>query len=180
MNCKISTNILKSDFCGYSLPEILDLYLINFDELSGTQTATGAQTDCESVSAITLESGAKVYKIEPNEGSATFTDTLTIANNGSKYRVHSVTWTNPGQYTDCAHTAMDNLALGRYVVVVHTAEGSYLMLGRISGLTASEQTLGGGADGAGVSTTLSGNAAESVIPLSESAVTTLLGAVYAG
>lgn len=181
LSCKLQNNILKSNFCGYSLPDIVKIYLINYDDVANVETdipVTGAQTTgCSEVSNITLVENAEVYVIEPNTG-ASFSDTLTIGNNGNKYRVHSVVFSNPGGYDACAHDNTDSLALGKYIAVVKTAEGSYLMLGRLAGLEASEQTLNGGADNSGVSTTLSGNQTESAVPLSATAVTKLESLVH--
>lgn len=181
LSCKLQNNILKSNFCGYSLPDIVKIYLINYDDVENVEAdipVTGAQTtNCSEVSDIKLVDDADVYVIEPNTG-ASFSDTLTLGNNGNKYRVHSITWVNPGGYDACAHDATDSLALGKYIAIVKTAEGSYLMLGRLAGLEASEQTLNGGADNSGVSTTLSGNQTESAVPLSATAVTKLESLVH--
>ena len=34
--CKLNNNLLRTSQCGYSLPEIVDLYLVNYEDLSGT------------------------------------------------------------------------------------------------------------------------------------------------
>ena len=34
--CKLNKNLTRTSSCGYSLPEIVDLYLINYEELSGS------------------------------------------------------------------------------------------------------------------------------------------------
>lgn len=177
MNCKLNQNILKSTQCGYSLPDVVKIFLINYEDVSAVTVAGAQTTGCEEVTNITLVENAEVFVVEPNTG-ASFSDTLTIGNSGNKYRVHSLTWTNPGSYDACAHDATDSLALGKYVAVVKTAEGQYLMLGRLAGLEASEQTLNGGADNSGVSTTLSGNQTESALPLSTAAITKLEAAVH--
>lgn len=177
MNCKLNQNILKSTQCGYSLPDVVKIFLMNFEDVTEVTKGGAQTTGCEEVSDFTLAEDAEVYVIEPNTG-ATFSDNLSIGNSGNKFRVHSITWTNPGSYDACAHDATDSLALGKYIVVVKTAEGQYLMLGRLAGLEASEQTLNGGADNSGVSTTLSGNQTESALPLSTAAITKLEGAVH--
>lgn len=174
MNCKLQKNILKSTSCGYQLNEIVTIYLANFDEL--TQADTEYDTGgCESVTAIS--SGTTWYMIEPSKNSASFTDTLVVNDNGSKYRTHSLTFTTPGVYDACAHVDMDALSLGKYIAVIKQADGTYLMLGRLAGLEASAAELSGGNDGSGATYTLDGNAAESAIPLAEEAVTTLLAHV---
>lgn len=177
MNCRLSNNILKSNFCSYSLPDIVKIYLMNFDDVTSVTVAADATTGCEEVTGITMAQDAEVFVIEPNTG-ASFSDTLSIGNSGNKFRVHSITWTNPGSYDACAHDNTDALALGKYIAIVKTAEGQYLMLGRLAGLEASEQTLNGGADNSGVSTTLSGNQTESALPLSAAAITALEALVH--
>lgn len=75
------------------------------------------------------------------------------------------------------HGSLDALSLGRYFVVVKTADGNYLGFGRISPLEAETATLAGGADNNGMQIVLTGNIAESPLPLSAGAVTALLGQV---
>ena len=174
MNCKLNRNILKSTSCGYSLQEIVAIYLANFDELTQAEPDVDSG-GCESI--VTISSGTTWYKIEPSKNSASFTDTLVVADNGTKYRTHSLTFTTPGVYDACAHVDMDNLSLGKYVAVVKQADGIYLMLGRVAGLEASAAELSGGNDGSGATYTLDGNAAESAIPLADAAVETLLAHV---
>ena len=53
-------------------------------------------------------------------------------------------------------------------------------MGRLSPLEAETATLAGGSDTNGLQIVLSGNIAESPMPLSETAKSTILGAVYAG
>jgi hypothetical protein len=73
------------------------------------------------------------------------------------------------------HIDFDDLSLGRFAVVVKTADGGYLMLGRTAGLEASAATLTGSADNNGVEITLSANVAESVMPLSDTAIAVVTG-----
>ena len=177
--CKLNRNLLRTTSCGYSLPEIVDLYLVNYEDLSetGKSGGTGVSEGCEEITAITLASGASVFHIEPQKNSASFEDTLTVEDNGNKYRHASITFNVAGMYDACMHGALDALSLGRYFVVVKTADGNYLGMGRISPLEAETATLAGGSDNNGMQIVLSGNIAESPLPLSDSAVTYLLGKV---
>lgn len=175
MNCKLNRNILKSTSCGYSLQEIVTIYLANFDDVTATALVTDSG-GCESVSGITMASDTEWYKIEPSKNSASFTDTLVVNDNGSKYRTHSLVFTTPGIYDACAHVDMDALSLGKYIAVVKQADGTYLMLGRLAGLEASSAELTGGNDGSGATYTLDGNQAESAIPLTDSAIDVVIGA----
>ena len=176
--CKLNKNLTRTTSCGYSLPEIVDLYLINYEDLdptSGTEISNSA--GCESITAITLVTGASVYHVEPAKNSASFEDTLVVGDGGNKYRNASITFNVSGTYDECMHGALDALSLGRYFVVVKTADGNYLGMGRISPLEAETATLAGGSDTNGLQIVLSGNIAESPLPLSNEAVATILGKV---
>lgn len=175
--CKLNKNLTRTSSCGYSLPEIVDLYLINYEELSGSPAISADSAGCESITAVTLDSGAKVYHVEPTKNSASFEDTLVVEDNGNKYRNASITFNVAGKYDECMHGSLDALSLGRYFVVVKTADGNYLGFGRISPLEAETATLAGGSDTNGLQIVLAGNIAESPLPLSEDAVTALLANV---
>jgi len=173
-NCKLNRNLLKSTACGYSLPEIVKIYLANFEDVVSYGLATDS-AGCESVSAITMDTGTTFYQIEPAKNSASFEDALVVQDNGTKYRTHTLTFNIQGNYDSCLHIDFDDLSLGKYVAVVYTAEGSYLMLGRKTGLEAETATLSGGSDNNGIQIVLSANVAESTIPLSGGAITTVTG-----
>ena len=174
--CKLSTNLTRSNQCGYSLPEIVELYLVNYEDLSGTSYTT-ASGGCEEITAVTLVEGAKVAKVEPAKNSASFEDTLVVEDSGSRYRNASISFNVTGTYNACMHGALDALSLGRYFVVVKTADGNYLGFGRIAPLEADTATLAGGSDTNGLQIVLSGNIAESPMPLSDDAVSTIKNAV---
>lgn len=173
MNCVLNRDLLRTSSCGYSLPEVKDIYLANFiDVTSDTGNTSGG---CQQVSAITLASGASFYHIEPAKNSVTFTDELVVEDNGNKYRTHTLTFNISGKYDECMSEALDALSLGRYFAVVATADGEYLALGRRTGLEASAATLSGGGDTNGISVTLSANVTESAYVLSEAAINKVLG-----
>lgn len=174
--CKLSTNLTRSNQCGYNLPQIVELYLVNYEDLSGTSITT-TSGGCEEITAVTLTSGAKVAKVEPAKNSASFEDTLVVEDNGSRYRNASISFNVTGTYNSCMHGALDALSLGRYFVVVKTADGNYLGFGRIAPLEADTATLAGGSDSNGLQIVLSGNIAESPMPLSDDAVSTIKNAV---
>lgn len=174
--CKLNKNLLRSTSCGYSLPEIVDIYLINFEDIGTNFPAVSADSaGCESITAIT--SGVTVYHLEPQKNSASFEDTLVVEDSGNKYRNASITFNVAGKYDSCMHAALDALALGRYFVVVKNADGTYLGMGRISPLEAETATLAGGGDNSGLQVVLSGNIAESPLPLTDAAVEDLLSKV---
>lgn len=166
--CKLNTNLTRSSQCGYSLPEIVELYLVNYEDLTETDfTSSGG---CEEITSVTIDSGATVAKVEPAKNSASFEDTLVVEDSGARYRNASITFNVTGTYNACMHGALDALSLGRYFVVVKTADGNYLGFGRVAPLEAETATLAGGSDTNGLQIVLSGNIAESPMPLSAEAV----------
>lgn len=173
LSCKLNQNLLRSNNCGYSLPSIVDIYLVNYEDLSASTVGNIDSGTCEGIDSITLASGAKVYHIEPAKNSASFEDVLTVEDNGNKYRTATVTFNVSGTYTACMHEALDSLSLGRYFVVIKTADNNHLGFGRISPLEAETATLAGGSDTNGLQIVLSGNIAESAMPLSETAIATI-------
>lgn len=177
LSCKLNQNLLRSNTCGYSLPEIVDIFLVNYEDLSASTVGNINSGTCEGIASITLASGAKVYHIEPAKNSASFEDTLVVEDNGNKYRNASITFNVAGKYDECMHGSLDALSLGRYFVVVKTADGNYLGFGRLSPLEAETATLAGGSETNGLQIVLAGNIAESPLPLSEAAVTALLSNV---
>ncbi|MBO7732160.1 MAG: hypothetical protein J6S67_06400 [Methanobrevibacter sp.] len=174
ISCSLNKDLLRSNTCGYSLPEVKDIYLANFADV----VSAPVNYDCESgvtVSAITLASGATFYHIEPAKNSVTYTDELVVEDNGNKYRTHTLTFNIAGKYDKDMVCPVDALALGRFFVVVATADGEYLALGRTVGLEASEQSVAGGGDTNGITVTLSGNVTETAVPLAEAAITVVKG-----
>lgn len=174
LSCYLQKNLLRTNTCGYSLPEVKDIYVANFADV----TAAPVNYDCESgvtVSAITLASGASFYHIEPAKNSVTFGDDLVVEDNGNKYRTHSITFNITGKYDKDMVCPVDALSLGRFFVVVATADGEYLALGRTTGLEASGQSIAGGGDTNGITFTLTANVTETAVPLSAAAIATVKG-----
>lgn len=172
--CTLSKDLLRTNTCGYSLPEVKDIYVANFVDV----TSAPVDYNCESgvtVSSITLASGASFYHIEPAKNSVSFNDELVVEDNGNKYRTHTITFNITGKYDKDMVCPIDALALGRFFVVVATADGEYLALGRNTGLEASAQSIAGGGDTNGVTVTLSANVTETAVPLSEAAINVVRG-----
>ena len=172
--CSLNKDLLRTNTCGYSLPEITDIYIANFSEV----TSAGVDYDCESgvtVTGITLATGATFYHIEPAKNSVSFSDELVVEDNGNKYRTHTLTFNLSGKYDKDMVSPLDALSLGRFFCVVHTADDEYLALGRAVGLEANSATLAGGGDQNGITVTLSGNVTESAVPLNAAAITVVKG-----
>lgn len=172
--CNLQKNLLRTNTCGYSLPEVKDIYVANFADVTSAQTSY----DCESgvtVTGITLATGTTFYHIEPAKNSVTFTDELVVEDNGNKYRTHTLTFGLSGKYDKDMVSPVDALSLGRFFVVVATADGEYLALGRTTGMEASEQSISGGGDSNGITVTLTTNITETAIPLSEAAIAVVKG-----
>ena len=95
--CTLSKDLLRTNTCGYSLPEVKDIYVANFVDV----TSAPVDYNCESgvtVSSITLASGASFYHIEPAKNSVSFNDELVVEDNGNKYRTHTITFNITGKY----------------------------------------------------------------------------------
>lgn len=172
--CVLTKDLLRTESCGYSLPEVKDIYLANFADVT-SNVSEPDEDGCQEVTAITLASGASFYHIEPRKNSTTFTDELVVEDNGNKYRTHTLSFGVAGQYDECMHGVLDALSLGRYFAVVVTADGSWLVLGRLTGLEADTATLAGGGDSNGIEVTLSANVTESAIPLADSMIAVVKG-----
>lgn len=176
--CLLNKNLLKSNSCDYSLPEVKDIYIANFGDfiLDADYSCESGVTVTAITSAATASAGASWYHIEPAKNSVNFTDELVVNDNGGKYRTHTISFGLSGKYNKDLVCPIDALALGRFVVVVATADGQYLALGRTVGMEASEQSIAGGSDSNGMTITLTANVAESAVPLSEAAKNVVLGA----
>lgn len=174
--CKLNRNILRNTSCAYSLLEINDIYIAAYDDISTSATTDSA--GCESISSVvTATSEGHFYHIVPAKNSVSFTDELVVEDSGAKYRTHTLTFSLSNRYDACLHIDFDNLSLGRFLAVVKTGDGNYLMLGRLTGLEASAATLQGGSDQNGLTITLTANIAESAMPLSDGAVSAMLALV---
>jgi hypothetical protein len=175
ISCILSKDLKKSNSCGYSLSEVKDIYIANYADVTGT----GVDYNCESgvtVSGISMATGTSWYHIEPSKNSVTFTDDLVVADNGKKHRTHTITFTLSGKYDKDLVCPVDALSLGRFVVVVATADGEYLMLGRGVGLEATEGSTAGGGDTNGATIALAADMAEAAIPGLESVVDSVIKA----
>ena len=172
--CALDKDLLRTTSCGYSLPQIVNLYVANFADVKNV-----AVTEKEDeISGITMVSGATFHVVEPAKNSASFTDELVTNDNGARYRTQNITFSVTGQYDKDKHSALDALSLGKYFVVAKTAEGSYIAFGRRTGLEASAASnAGGSADNTnGMTITLTADVTESALPLAEGAISTVIGA----
>ena len=178
--CKLSNDILRSTFCGYSLKQIVELYIANAEDV--TATTIGAPEEGEGgveVKTITLAASAKFYKIEPAKDTATFTDSLQVGDGGSKYRQSSITWNISGEYTAEMVDVLDALSLGRFIIVARLSDGSYVMFGRLTPMEAETASLESAAEATGfngITVTFTNSTVESPVPLSSAAIQTVLGA----
>ena len=63
--CTLNTNLLRTSSCGYALPEIVDIYIVNRDSLSGDPTVqygTGTSVGCDEITAVNLKEDGKSDK----------------------------------------------------------------------------------------------------------------------
>ena len=172
--CSLDKDLLRTTSCGYSLPQIVNLYVANFADVKNV-----AVTEKEDeISGITMVSGATFHVIEPAKNSASFTDEYVTNDNGARYRTQTITFSVTGQYDKDKHNALDALSLGKYFVIAKTAEGSYIAFGRRTGLEASAASnAGGSADNTnGMTITLTADVTESALTLTKEAINTVIGA----
>ena len=169
--CSLDKNLLRTTSCGYSLPQIVTLYVANFADVKGTLPEDG-----DEISGITMVETAKFHVVEPAKNSASFTDELVTNDNGARYRTQTITFSVTGQYDKDKHSALDALSLGKYFVVAKTAEGSYIAFGRRTGLEASAASNAGGSDTNGMTITLTADVTESALPLTGEAINKVIGA----
>ena len=168
---ELNKDLLRSTSCGYSLPQIVTLYLANFADVK----ATALSTDGNEISGITMVNEAKFHVVEPAKNSASFTDELVTNDNGARYRTQNITFSVTGQYDKDKHSALDALSLGKYFVVAKTAEGSYIAFGSLTGLEASAASNAGGSDTNGMTITLTADVTESALPLVGAAIDKVIG-----
>ena len=169
--CSLDKDLLRSTSCGYSLPQIVTLYVANFADVKATVPEEG-----DEISGITMVSGSTFHVVEPAKNSASFTDELVTNDNGARYRTQTITFSVTGQYDKDKHSALDALSLGKYFVVAKTAEGSYIAFGRRTGLEASAASNSGGSADAnnGMTITLTADVTESALPLTKEAIDDVL------
>ena len=169
--CSLDKDLLRTTSCGYSLPQIVTLYVANFADVKETLPEEG-----DEISGITMVSGSTFHVIEPAKNSASFTDELVTNDNGARYRTQTITFSVTGQYDKDKHSALDALSLGKYFVVAKTAEGSYIAFGRRTGLEASAASNSGGSADAnnGMTITLTADVTESALPLTQEAINDVL------
>lgn len=174
--CLLNQSLTRSTQCSYALPQIVELYLMNFGEVTATTVTTNE------VTAITMAESAKVYKVEPAINSAKWSDNLAVGASGNKYRIHTVGFSYNSAYNAGMVNTVDALSLGKYLAVARMADGGYLMFGRNTGLEADADGVNNSGSGdasaeAGLVVSLTANTLEAALPLSTEAVTALLAKV---
>ena len=180
-SCLLNRNLTKADFCGYSLKQITDIYLANYQHVGAELTTAGGSAIGESGYIVKTISGDTVwYRIEPAKDTASYNDDLVIGGNGSKYRTHALTFSFNSAYDEHVADALDKLSLGRFVAVLKLSDGNAIMLGRLTGLQASTASSlsEAAADGAnGINIVLDCNTVEPALPLSQEALAKIMGSV---
>ena len=173
--CLLNQDILRSNTCGYSLKQITDLYLANYEEVSATTLGTEGNT----VASITMATGGRFYHIEPAKDSASYEDALQEGDSGSKYRTTTITWSMTGTYDGDMVDTLDALSLGKFMAVAKLTDGNYILFGRLVGLEAETASLSSDAEATGfngIEVTLTADVVESPLPLEDTAIATVLAA----
>ena len=174
--CKISKDILKSGACSYSLKQVVDIYIANYDDITGTTLGETGNT----VKTITMKPEAKFYHVEPNKDSVSFEDSLQMGDAGSRYRATTLSFSYGGAYDGDAVDALDAFSLGRFVAAAKLSDGTWVLFGRLSPLEANAASFSSSAEATGFQgqqITLTNNTVESPLPLEETAIKTITGEV---
>lgn len=129
-NCNLATNITKAN-CAYDVAGVSALYLINFDRKNKLDDSTSKGQ----ISSIELAGGEKVYKVDFQKDTASFTDELAEGGNGGKYRTHTVNF-SIGELDYKKLNAGDALSLGKFTAIVVDKDQKCFVLGRKNGLSA--------------------------------------------
>lgn len=137
--CKLAQN-LGSKTCQYAVAGARALYLANYHRATvgadAVENAIAYQTDKDGyIDKITLPTGEKFYRVDSSENTISYSDTLLVGGNGSKYRQHTVNAVLNQLDIDVLNQG-DALSLGRFVAVVVDNAGRVRLLGRTSGLSA--------------------------------------------
>ena len=176
--CLLNKGLTREDVCGYSLKQIVDIYLANYSEVESTITQG---EDGYTVASIT--GTAKWYKFEPAKDTSSYNDDLVVGGNGSKYRTHTMTFSFNGAYSATVAEVLDDLSLGKFVAVLKLSDGSAIMLGRLTGLEASAASSlsEAAADGQnGITVTLECNTTEPALPVDKTALDSIVATTTEG
>lgn len=177
VSCLLSRDLLRSNTCGYSLKQITDLYLANYSDVTATEVGQPESGKGIEIKSITMASGKRFYHLEPAKDSATFTDSLQVGDGGGKYRQTEITWNIAGVYDAEMAETIDELSLGRFIIVAKLSDGNYVLFGRLTPLEATVANLESAAEATGfngISLTYQNNTVESPLPLSAEAIQTVL------
>lgn len=186
--CILANDMTKSSGCGYSLPQIVELYLANYSDVTGYTTAAPSQGSGKEIATITMRNTAvsgdpvlaKWYKIEPAVNSASWSDNLGVGGNGNKYRIQTIGFTTSKPFDAEMVDNQDALSLGKYIAVAKMLDGSYIGIGFGGGLEAQADGVNTSGSGdataeSGTVVSLTGNSVESAMPLAATAIATVIG-----
>ena len=173
--CKLTKDILRSGTCDYSLKQIVDIYIANYEDVTGTTLGETGNT----VKTITMKNEGKFYHIEPNKDSASFEDSLQIGDAGSRYRATTLSFSYGGKYDGDTVDGLNAFSLGRFVAAAKLSDGTWVLFGRLTPLEASAASFTSAAEATGFNgqqITLTNNTKEPPLPLEQTAISTITGA----
>jgi hypothetical protein len=135
--CLLTSSLLNT-YCKYAVTGCKALYVANYHPMSATPSELTISYTVGTgglISAITLPSGEKFYKLEANDGTITFQDQLQMGGSGGKWRMHTVNAFIP-QLDVTILGEVQPLSVGRFLAIVVDRRGNVIVLGRTGGLTA--------------------------------------------
>lgn len=176
-NCGLTRNRTKESACQYTLNKVVDIYLANINDVTSIDSVAVTGGCGEEVSGVTLVESAKWYEIQPSTNSASFTDSLQVADNDIRYRTHTLSFSVGGGYDGNAVCDLNALSLGEFVAVAVLASGNAVLLGTAEvGLKATTANLTGAAtstDFSGIQVEMSADVPASSLPLTAAGLTSI-------
>lgn len=132
--CSLHRSRVKNNVCDYQLNKVNKIYLISVNDLDKFKINGSGIDGCgsELISATTISNRKLWTLIEPSDNTASYTDTLMINDNGTKYKQHQLNFSIGGQYDANAVCDVDALALGEYIAVVKLTSGNQVCLGDVT------------------------------------------------
>ena len=159
--------------CEINKGGVLEVYIANFDDVTGVTVDNTANT----ITSISLASGASIYRYGIRKNTAHFESTLNISDEGGNY-ISTELYLQFSKMETRKRMEMRALSVNEMVVIVKDANGIYWYLGKDEGVVASNgqgQTGTNRDDSNNYNITLTDTSDEFPYEVSEDAMTALAG-----
>lgn len=155
MSCLLDAATTKS--CKFTLTQIVEVWLANFDEIVSWTPGVSGYSDVTMAGSVE-EGFAGFYKMAFESTVDTYNSQLTL-NGAFKYIMQTLNLSLT-ESSAANREIYEKLFLGKMVAIVKRTDGKYLILGKDTGLEATDGTDAGGADTGGLTVVLSGRSVE--------------------